>query len=89
MSISSKMPFKSIVYSGQKRGPRLIITGAVHGNETCGPAAIRRAIDDIDADRLAITAGHVTFVPVTNPLAHSFGRRVGDRNLNRDRKSVV
>lgn len=84
MSTSSKMHFKSITCSGQKRGPRLIVTGAVHGNETCGPVAIRRVIDDIDSGRLAITGGTVTFVPVTNPLAYSLGRRVGDRNLNRN-----
>ena len=29
-------PFKSITYRGTAPGPRLIITGAVHGNEVCG-----------------------------------------------------
>ena len=28
--------FKSISYAGPRPGPRLIVTGAVHGNETCG-----------------------------------------------------
>ena len=76
--------FQSISYTGLKSGPRLIVTGAVHGNETCGTKAIRRVLDDIDRKRLTIVAGHVTFVPVTNPLAYARGERVGDRNLNRN-----
>ena len=36
-----------------------------------------------DAGELALDAGHVTFVPVTNPLAFAKRTRAGDRNLNR------
>ena len=36
-----------------------------------------------DAGELALDAGHVTFVPVTNPLAYARRTRAGDRNLNR------
>ena len=32
--------FKSISFTGLESGPRLMITGAVHGNETCGTQAI-------------------------------------------------
>ncbi|HEX6362748.1 MAG TPA: succinylglutamate desuccinylase/aspartoacylase family protein, partial [Albitalea sp.] len=64
-------------------GPRLIVTGAVHGNETCGTLAIRRVLRDLEQGRLALAAGTVTFVPVTNPLAYERGQREGDRNLNR------
>lgn len=56
----------------------------MHGNETCGTKAILRVIDDIESRRLAIAAGTVTFVPVTNPLAYAKGERSGDRNLNRN-----
>jgi predicted deacylase len=80
----SRLHFRSVAYTGQRAGPRLVITGAVHGNETCGTVAIRRLIDDIDAGRLAIAGGHVTLVPVTNPLAYALGQRFGDRNLNRN-----
>ncbi len=76
--------FKSITYTGQQPGTRIIITGAVHGNETCGTKAITRVIDDIESGRLHIVAGHVTFVPITNPLAYAKGERAGDRNLNRN-----
>jgi predicted deacylase len=81
---SSDYSFKSVAYRGQNKGPRLIVTGAVHGNEVCGPIAIRRIIGDIDAGDIRIVAGQVTFVPVTNPLAHARGERAGDRNLNRN-----
>ncbi len=64
-------------------GPRLIITGAVHGNETCGTRAIRRVMAELDAGTRVIVRGGVTFVPVCNPLAYQLGRRAGDRNLNR------
>jgi uncharacterized protein len=83
-SDASRLHFKSITLTGQRPGPKLIVTGAVHGNETCGSVAIRRILDDIDAGRLAIVAGRVTFVPVTNPLAFARGTRFGDRNLNRN-----
>lgn len=81
---SLELHLKSVAYSGLAPGPRLIVTGAVHGNETCGPKAILRVIDDLDSGRLAIAAGAVTFVPVANPLAYARGERAGDRNLNRN-----
>jgi len=77
------LPFESITFTGVKAGPRLIVLGAVHGNETCGTQAIRRVIADIEGGRLAVAAGCVTFVPVANPLAYARGARMGDRNLNR------
>ncbi len=80
----TNMQFKSIQYAGRRPGPRIIVTGAVHGNETCGTKAILRVIDDIESGRANIVAGHVTFVPVTNPLAYAKGERAGDRNLNRN-----
>ncbi len=64
-------------------GPRLIILGAVHGNETCGTQAIRRILGELQAGTWAVTRGQLTLIPVTNPLAYSRGLRVGDRNLNR------
>ncbi len=75
---------KSLNFTGLKPGPRLIITGAVHGNETCGTKAIHRVLDDIEHQRVKIVGGSVTFVPVTNPLAYARGERAGDRNLNRN-----
>ena len=69
--------------SGLEPGPRLIVTGAVHGNETSGTKGIRRVLDAIDHGEIEIIRGSVTFVPVCNPLAYNHMRRMGDRNLNR------
>lgn len=76
-------PFQSLHYAGMAPGTRLIVTGAVHGNEVCGSLAIRRVMAQIDSGALVIARGAVTFVPVCNPLAYRLGRRAGDRNLNR------
>lgn len=78
------MQFKSINYTALATGPKLIILGAVHGNETCGTKGILRVMQEIDSGALSITAGSVTFVPITNPKAYAQQQRSGDRNLNRD-----
>ena len=69
--------------AGGRTGPRLIVTGAVHGNETAGTRGIERVLGEIERGEINITRGTVTFVPVCNPLAYQHGRRMGDRNLNR------
>ena len=84
MSSAPELQFKSINYTGLASGPRLIITGAVHGNETCGTRAIRRVMEEIDSGELLVRAGSVTFVPITNPLAYQRNQRAGERNLNRN-----
>jgi predicted deacylase len=84
MTDASKLHFKSVNYTGQGKGRRLIITGAVHGNETCGTKAIQRVMEQLDKGELRIVNGSVTFVPVTNPLAYQKGERSGERNLNRN-----
>jgi len=75
---------ETVGFTGLQRGPKLIVTGAVHGNETCGPEAIHRAIAGCRSGQIAIRRGHVTFLPVTNAKAYRQGTRAGDRNLNRD-----
>ncbi len=69
--------------AGLAPGPKLIVTGAVHGNETAGTRGIERVLGEIDSGALAIVRGSVTFVPVCNPLAYRLGQRMGQRNLNR------
>ena len=64
-------------------GPRLIVLGAVHGNETCGTRAIERVLGDIERGEIRIARGVLTLVPVANPLAYAKGERRGERNLNR------
>ena len=84
MTSAPELQFKSINYTGLDSGPRLIITGAVHGNETCGTRAIGRVMEEIDSGKLLVRAGSVTFVPITNPLAYQLNQRSGERNLNRN-----
>jgi predicted deacylase len=81
---AGQLQFKSIQYTGQVQGTHLIITGAVHGNETCGTKAIQRVMQELDSGELLIRNGSVTFVPITNPLAYAKGERSGERNLNRN-----
>lgn len=78
-----------IQFRSLEPGPRLIVTGAVHGDEVCGPIAIRRVADAFLAGERTLARGTVTFVPVANPVAHAAGRREGDRNLNRDFRPAV
>jgi len=84
MNELESLHFQSVSFSGLALGTRLIVLGAVHGNETCGTQAIRRVIAEIESGQLGIVAGSVTFVPVTNPLAYARHQRMGDRNLNRN-----
>ena len=81
--MSSPPSFKSISYASAAPGTRLIVLGAVHGDETCGTRAIERVLADLDRGALRLSSGRLTLVPVTNPLAYAEHRRAGDRNLNR------
>ena len=76
--------FRSHTCHGLAPGPALLVLGAVHGNEVCGTHAIMQLLQDIDGGAISIERGSVTFVPITNPLAHHLKRRFGDRNLNRN-----
>jgi len=71
-------------FEGLRPGPRLLVLGAVHSNETCGPVAIGRLIAALDAGEVAIERGVLTLVPVTHPIAFARGRCESERNLNRD-----
>lgn len=84
MTEPESLYFQSVSFTGMAPGARLIVLGAVHGNETCGTQAIRRVIGEIESGQLALHAGSVTFVPITNPLAYMRQQRMGDRNLNRN-----
>ena len=74
---------KSFIYSSEQPGPRLLVFGAIHGNEICGTLAIRRIMEELDTGTLALARGQVQFVPVANPRAHAAGQRYMERNLNR------
>ena len=70
-------------FAGFAPGPRLIVLGAVHGNETCGTRAIERVLRELDGGHWQVRRGALTLLPVANPLAYAKGERRGERNLNR------
>ncbi len=71
-------------FIGLRPGPKLIVLGAVHGNETCGTEAIQRTRQEIERGVLRVECGTLTMLPIANPLAYQLKRRHGDRNLNRN-----
>ena len=78
------LPFQSISFTAVQPGKRILVLGAVHGNELAGMHGIRRVVAEIESGALEISNGKITFVPITNPMAYAHKRRVGDRNLNRN-----
>lgn len=74
---------KSFLYSAEESGPRLLIFGAVHGNEICGTQAMLRLMQELDSGALKLVRGQLQLVPICNPRAHAEGFRFIERNLNR------
>ena len=81
--LQDERPFQALRFVSPRAGPRLIITAAVHGNETCGTFALKRLAQQIEEGEIKLLRGALTLVPVTNPKAYRLQRRAGDRNLNR------
>lgn len=76
-------PLRLHQFTALAPGPRLLVTAAVHGNETCGTQALARLIPALDAGTLRLRRGQLTLLPIANPLAYARGQREGERNLNR------
>lgn len=72
------------VFDSLYPGPRLLVLGAVHGNEICGPGAIKRWCEKFMNGTLQPSRGRVTLIPVCNPEAHEKDVRYVQWNLNRD-----
>lgn len=79
-----KLQFEQVTFTALEPGPKLIVLGAVHGNEVSGTRAILKVIQEFRGGSLVLSRGQVTFVPITNPLAYNKEQRNGDRNLNRN-----
>ena len=73
----NRLHFKSVTYQALNAGPKLIVLGAVHGNEVCGTQAITRIMAEIDRGDIVLRQGKLTFVPITNPLAYAKNERSG------------
>lgn len=73
------MELQQLVIAGRRPGPRLLVTGGVHGDEFEPMAAIRRLAREISPDELS---GRLTLVPVVNEAAFRRGQRTGDDDLD-------
>ncbi|MBP9779053.1 succinylglutamate desuccinylase/aspartoacylase family protein [Candidatus Gracilibacteria bacterium] len=74
---------KKYEYTSLNPGKTILIFGAIHGNETCGPQAIHDIMHEIDIGSIELKSGKIIFVPICNPLAFEQGKRYIDVNLNR------
>lgn len=72
---------ESFAFDSGKKGPTLVILGAVHGNEHCGPIAINAFLGE--HKEWKPQRGKVVFAPICNPRAYAEDVRFIDRNLNR------
>ena len=81
--LAQERPFQAIRFKSPLPGPHILITAAVHGNETAGTFAMARLIKQIEDGDISLQGGALTLIPVTNPKAYRLQRRAGDRNLNR------
>lgn len=70
-------------FSGNKKGPSLLILGAIHGNEIAGTIACNKVMEEIKNKRINIDKGTLTLVPICNPEAQKKNTRFIDENLNR------
>lgn len=70
VSCSVRVPF--IVVRGERSGPVLGITAAVHGNELNGISIIHHLLDDLDLGELS---GTVVCAPIVNVPAYNHGIR--------------
>jgi predicted deacylase len=87
LKMPAQLPYAPIEicrFSGSKPGPHLLVLGAVHGNETCGPIAIRQILDALSREEIQISSGRVTFIPMANPEAFALRQRAAGRDLNRN-----
>ncbi len=65
------------------KGPHVLVFGAIHGDETCGPDALLPMIEMFKAGELTLNAGTLTIVPICNLKAHEENDRQVEENLNR------
>lgn len=77
--MANKVELKKIVCQGENAGPRLLITGGVHGDEFEPMVAIRHLAAQLEEGAFA---GTVTLVPVVNEAAFQCGSRTAEDGLD-------
>ena len=63
------------IYDSRIPGPKLLLLGAIHGNETAGTKAIRKLMSALDNNEINLKSGSLVLLPVCNPLAYEHGVR--------------
>lgn len=74
---------KKFEYTSLNPGKTILLLGAIHGDEVCGPKALAEVMNELDTGKIKLKSGKIIFVPVCNPLAFEQGKRFIDVNLNR------
>lgn len=64
-------------------GPRLLLLGGVHGDETPGILALTKLLDELHAGRIRLLRGKLTIAARVNAAAAKRGVHFVDENLNR------
>lgn len=64
----------------EDEGVKILIFGAIHGNEPCGTKGIEQFLENLENP---IKNGLVTFIPICNPKAYEGKRRLCNSDLNR------
>lgn len=80
---SSLEMIEKYTFEGEKKGVKLLVFAAIHGNETAGTNAIRRLLKEFEAGKIKLCSGCLTLVPVCNAQAYAKDVRQIDENLNR------
>ncbi|MEJ7591330.1 MAG: M14 family metallopeptidase [Planctomycetaceae bacterium] len=78
------LQLRKFEFCSQLAGPRLLITGCVHGDEFEPIAAIRRLVTlfERQADAVSDFRGTVSLIPVVNEAAFLRGHRCADDGLD-------
>ena len=77
--MTNSIVLKTKTIKGRRDGPKILITGGVHGDEFEPMAAVRRLIHQLQA---ASFRGEVTLVPVVNEAAFERKHRWADDGLD-------
>ena len=77
------MAIETFSFDSGKTGKKLLVFGAIHGDEVCGPLGIRTIIKEFESSSLQAVTGSVTFVPICNAEAYTKNERCLEADLNR------
>ncbi len=82
--MSDEAVLRTETFAASEPGPKLLITGGVHGDEFEPIAAIWRLIAQLGGDEpeARLTAGTATFVPTVNEAAFRNGARTAEDGLD-------